>query len=310
MCLPGCLRQGVEEGRTGCGEGGARSFARRSRFGIARLLSRPLGRPSAVTQRLGPLALIREGLRSVDRRSCAPIVLAFAFEDRQRRPRARQRVVDDRFGIPNATSPAWSGARQGPRRRAGASLQRACPASRHVSGTTASRCWAGSARASSRPASTTASGRTTTSRARRCGPAPSASRPGHSCGRSCAATGDPDTGLAGRRGSPPASPQPVQPKATARRDALVAACQRALRGSADSSSSRSVSDSPPHTPYRSWEASACSRHVARTGHCAQIRFATASRPARTAPRSSDGWKNNSESKERQAPRSCHSHLSI
>jgi hypothetical protein len=43
------LRQGVQERRTGCGKGRARSVARRSLSRVASLLSRSLGRPSAVT---------------------------------------------------------------------------------------------------------------------------------------------------------------------------------------------------------------------------------------------------------------------
>jgi hypothetical protein len=90
-----CLCQGVEERRTDRGDGRARSVARRSLSCIAGLLSRPVCRPGAVTQPLGPLGSIRERLRSVDRGSWAAIDRAFTFEDRQRRPRARHRIAGD-----------------------------------------------------------------------------------------------------------------------------------------------------------------------------------------------------------------------
>jgi hypothetical protein len=85
----------MEERRTGRVAGRARSVARRSVSCIAGLLSRPVCRPRAVTERLGPLASIRERLRSVDRGSWAPIVRAFTFEDRQCSLRARHRVAGD-----------------------------------------------------------------------------------------------------------------------------------------------------------------------------------------------------------------------
>ena len=89
------FRKGVEERRTGRVGGGACSVARRSLSCIAGLLSRPVCRPGAVTERLGPLASIRERCRNVDRVSWAPIVRAYTFEDRQCRPRARHRVAGD-----------------------------------------------------------------------------------------------------------------------------------------------------------------------------------------------------------------------
>jgi hypothetical protein len=69
--------QGVEERRTGRRHGRARSVAGRGLSCIAGLLRRPLCRPGAVTERLGPLGSLRERLRSVDRGSWAPIVRAF-----------------------------------------------------------------------------------------------------------------------------------------------------------------------------------------------------------------------------------------
>jgi hypothetical protein len=87
--------QRVEERRTHRVAARPRSVAGRSPSRIAGLLSRPVGRPRAVTQRLGPLASIRERLRSLDRRSWAPIVRVFAFEDHQCWPRARHRVGGD-----------------------------------------------------------------------------------------------------------------------------------------------------------------------------------------------------------------------
>ena len=89
------FRQWVEERRTDRVAGSAGSVTRRSLSRIAGLLSRPVCRPRAVTERLGPLATIRERLGSVDRVSWAPIVRAFTFEDRQCRPRARHRVAGD-----------------------------------------------------------------------------------------------------------------------------------------------------------------------------------------------------------------------
>ena len=59
------------------------------------MLRSNLGCPGAVTERLGPLASIRTCLRSLDRRSWAPILRAFTFEDHQCRPRARHRVAGD-----------------------------------------------------------------------------------------------------------------------------------------------------------------------------------------------------------------------
>ena len=86
------FRQGVEERRAGRGEGRARSVARRGLSRVAGLLSRSLGRPGAVTQRLGPLGSLRERLRGVDRSSWPPVVRAFTFEDRQCGPRTGRRV--------------------------------------------------------------------------------------------------------------------------------------------------------------------------------------------------------------------------
>jgi hypothetical protein len=77
------FRQGVERNVAPTVWPAARSVARRSLSCIAGLLSRPVCRPRAVTERLGPLASIRERLRSVDRGSWAPIVRTFTFEDRQ-----------------------------------------------------------------------------------------------------------------------------------------------------------------------------------------------------------------------------------
>jgi hypothetical protein len=82
------FRQGMEERRTGRGNGRAGGIARRNLPCIACLLIRPLRRPRAVTDRLGPLGSLRERLRSLDRGSWAPIVRAFTFEDRQRGLRA------------------------------------------------------------------------------------------------------------------------------------------------------------------------------------------------------------------------------
>jgi hypothetical protein len=86
---------GVKERRTYRVAGRPRSVARSSLSRIAGFLSRSMGRPRAVPERLGSLASIRERLRSVDRRSWAPIVRAFTLEDRQCWPRACHRVAGD-----------------------------------------------------------------------------------------------------------------------------------------------------------------------------------------------------------------------
>jgi hypothetical protein len=73
----------MEEGRPGGGEGRACRVARHGLSGLAGLLRRTLCRPRSVTEGLGPLAAIRERLRSVDRLSWALIVRALTFEERQ-----------------------------------------------------------------------------------------------------------------------------------------------------------------------------------------------------------------------------------
>ena len=95
MCLTWlAFWQRVEERRTHRVTGCARCVAHRSLSYIAGLLGRPVSCPRAVTWRLGPLASIRERLRSLGRGPWAPIVKAFTF-DRQCRSRTRHRVAGD-----------------------------------------------------------------------------------------------------------------------------------------------------------------------------------------------------------------------
>jgi len=85
---------------------------------------------------------------------------------------------------------------------------------------------------------------------------------------------------------------------------------RSVRAWARTISSRSDSESPPHTPYGSCTARACARHRSRTRQPPQICLARASRSARAGPRSFSGWKNNALSIPRHAPRICQSQTSV
>src|SRR6185503_16640540 len=85
---------------------------------------------------------------------------------------------------------------------------------------------------------------------------------------------------------------------------------RSVRSWARTISSRSDSESPPHTPYGSCTARACARHRSKTRQPPQICLARASRSARAGPRSFSGWKNSALSIPRHAPRICQSQTSV
>ena len=99
------LSRGCQGWRNAAPTAAGRALAqRRSRSlsCIAGLLSRPVCRPGAVLQRLGPLGSIHERL-CVDRGSSwAPIARAFTFEDRQcrlaRTPPRSRRLLGVRTG--------------------------------------------------------------------------------------------------------------------------------------------------------------------------------------------------------------------
>lgn len=90
------LRQGMEEGGSGGVRGRAGGLACGGSSCVAGLLSRAMRRPGDVSERLGPLGAVREGLRGVERLSRAPIVRAFALADREGWPRASRRIAGDR----------------------------------------------------------------------------------------------------------------------------------------------------------------------------------------------------------------------
>src|SRR5918994_3627196 len=71
--------------------------------------------------------------------------------------------------------------------------------------------------------------------------------------------------------------------------------------------SRSRSERPPQTPYRSPYQMAWVAHWRITGQLAQIAFARASRAARLGPRSPSGEKKTALSTSRQAARNRHDH---
>ena len=91
----GCFRQRVEKRRPRRRECGAGGFAGGELSGISRLVRRAKSGPGAVTQSFGSLAAIRKRLCRIDRRPWTRICSTLTFKDRQRRPRARRRVMGD-----------------------------------------------------------------------------------------------------------------------------------------------------------------------------------------------------------------------
>src|SRR5664280_2429304 len=74
--------------------------------------------------------------------------------------------------------------------------------------------------------------------------------------------------------------------------------------------SRSLSESPPQTPWGSGAANAWARQSATTGQPRQMAAAACSRRRCSGPRLPSGWKNSSGLAPRQAPCRCHRHFSV
>ena len=74
--------------------------------------------------------------------------------------------------------------------------------------------------------------------------------------------------------------------------------------------SRSLSETPPQTPWGSGAANAWARQSATTGQPRQMAAAACSRRRCSGPRLPSGWKNSSGLAPRQAPCRCHRHFSV
>src|SRR5450759_3125871 len=74
--------------------------------------------------------------------------------------------------------------------------------------------------------------------------------------------------------------------------------------------SRSLSESPPQTPWGSGAANASARQSATTGQPRQMATAACSRRRCPGPRLPSGWKNSSGLAPRQAPCRCQRHFSV
>src|SRR5450759_3503770 len=74
--------------------------------------------------------------------------------------------------------------------------------------------------------------------------------------------------------------------------------------------SRSLSESPPQTPWGSGAANAWARQSATTGQPRQMAAAACSRRRCSGPRLPSGWKNSSGLAPRQAPCRCQRHFSV